>query len=50
MTRTSNRLLLAFQVEDSMETATQITNVFIIVGVAAMVIGYVVWWRRKKSG
>jgi len=47
---TSNRLLLAFQVEENMETATQITNVFIIVGVAAMLIGYAVWWKRKKSG
>lgn len=37
------------QADADLEAATQITNVFIWVGLAAMVAGYAIWWFRKKN-
>ncbi len=42
-------LLAQAQDEVDLEGATQITQVFLVIGIVVMAIGYGIWYLRKKK-
>lgn len=40
---------LGTQTEGDLEAATQITQVFLWIGIAVLAVGYGIWWVRKKK-